>query len=174
MGKIADAYVEITASDSKFTRSVEGVIKRIENLNLEKARGFANATEFAANHSSGVLAKTAEGLTTGIRIYTTYRLALQAYTIAAKAAAAVDPSASIAKNVASLASVGASGVLGKIASVIGSIPKKFLIAAAAVGVFAVAMKAASAGVAKASDLAEQSDFSKVVLGADGFEKPANR
>lgn len=170
MGKIADAYVEITASDSKFTRSVEGVIKRIENLNLEKARGFANATEFAANHSSGVLAKTAEGLTTGIRIYTTYRLALQAYTIAAKAAAAVDPSASIAKNVASLASVGASGVLGKIASVIGSIPKKFLIAAAAVGVFAVAMKAASAGVAKASDLAEQADFSKVVLGADGFEK----
>lgn len=170
MGKIADAYVEITASDSKFTRSVEGVIKRIENLNLEKARGFANATEFAANHSSGVLAKTAEGLTTGIRIYTTYRLALQAYTIAAKAAAAVDPSATIAKNVASLASVGASGVLGKIASVIGSIPKKFLIAAAAVGVFAVAMKAASAGVAKASDLAEQADFSKVVLGSDGFEK----
>ena len=126
MGKIADAYVEITASDSKFTRSVEGVIKRIENLNLEKARGFANATEFAANHSSGVLAKTAEGLTTGIRIYTTYRLALQAYTIAAKAAAAVDPSASIAKNVAALASVGASGILGKIASVIGSIPKSSL------------------------------------------------
>lgn len=169
MGKIADAYVEITASDSKFTRAVEGVVKRIESLNLEKARGFANATEFAANHSSGVLAKTAEGLTTGIRIYTTYRMALQAYTIAAKAAAAVDPSASIAKNVAALASVGASGVLGKIASVIGSIPKKFLIAAAAVGVFAVAMKAASSGVAKASDLAEQADFSKVVLGTSGFE-----
>lgn len=169
MGKIADAYVEITASDSKFTRAVEGVVKRIESLNLEKARGFANATEYAADHSTGVLSKVADGLTTGIRIYTTYRMALQAYTIAAKAAAAVDPSASIAKNVASLASVGASGILGKIASVIGSIPKKFLIAAAAVGVFAVAMKAASSGVAKASDLAEQADFSKVVLGTSGFE-----
>lgn len=164
MGKIADAFVEIGGRDSAFRESVQRLEAIMHPLG-KNAESFARAMESASDKTGGVFSGVLSGAATALRVYSTVTLATKAYSLAARASSVINPFAGIKANAMSIISSAFSALNTKF----GKAAIALLAVAAAAAVAVAAFKSVSAGVQRASDLAEQVDFSKIVMG-DGFDK----
>lgn len=163
MGKIADAFVEIGGRDSAFRESVQRLEAIMHPLG-KNAETFARAMESASDRTGGVFSGVLSGAATALRVYSTVTLATKAYKLAASAASIVNPFAGVKANAMSLISSAFSALNTKF----GKAAVLLLGVAAAAAVAVAAFRSVAAGVQRASDLAEQVDFSKIVMG-DGFD-----
>ena len=164
MGKIADAFVEIGGRDSAFRESVQRLEAIMHPLG-KNAETFAKAMESASDRTDGVFSGVLSGAATALRVYSTVTLAAKAYSLAARVSSVINPFAGIKANAMSIISSAFSALNTKF----GKAAIALLAVAAAAAVAVAAFKTVSAGVQRASDLAEQVDFSKIVMG-DGFDK----
>ena len=164
MGKIADAFVEIGGRDSAFRESVQRLETIMHPLG-KNAETFARAMESASDRSSGVFSGVLSGAATALRVYSTVTLAAKAYQLAAKASSVINPFGGIKANALSVLSSAFSALNTRF----GKAAIALLAVAAAAAVAVAAFKSVSSGVSRAADLAEQVDFSKIVMGP-GFDQ----
>lgn len=165
MGKIADAFVEIGGRDSAFRESVQRLEAIMHPLG-KNAESFARAMESASDRSSGVFSGVLSGAATALRVYSTVTLAAKAYQLAAKACSIVNPFEGIKANVMNVLS----SMLSSLNTKTGKAALGLLALAAAAGLTYAAFKTLGPSVRRASELAEQVDFSKIVMGDAGFDK----
>lgn len=165
MGKIAEAFVEIGGRDSAFRESVQKLESIMQPLG-RNAEGFARAMDSAASHSGGVFSSVLSGAATALRAYTAVMLANRAYTIASKFSGTINPFAGVKVSAVSVLSSAFSGLTSKF----GLAAVSLLAVAAAAAIAVAAFATIAVGVGKASDLAEQVDFSKIVMGDAGFDQ----
>lgn len=164
MGKIADAFVEIGGRDSAFRESVQRLEAIMHPLG-KNAETFARAMESASDKTGGVFSGVLSGAATALRVYSTVTLATKAYHLAAKASSVINPFGGIKANALSVLSSAFSALNTRF----GKAAIALLAVAAAAAVAVAAFKTVSAGVSRAADLAEQVDFSKIVMGP-GFDQ----
>lgn len=182
MGKIAEAFVEIGGRDSAFRESVQKLESIMQPLG-KNAERFARGMDAAADHSGGIFSSVLSGAATALRAYAAVMMANRAYSLASRLAGTINPFAGVKTTAVSVISSGfkaiSSGVgsivskFGLVASSLGAIGVAGVVAVAAVAALAIAaggIAAISVGIGKASDLAEQVDFSKIVMGDVGFDQ----
>lgn len=182
MGKIAEAFVEIGGRDSAFRESVQKLESIMQPLG-RNAEGFARAMDSAADHSGGMFSSVLSGAATALRAYAAVMMANRAYTLVSRLSGTINPFAGVKPTAVSVISSGfkaiSSGVgsivskFGMVATSLGAVGVAGVVAAAAVAALVVAaggIAAIAVGIGKASDLAEQVDFAKIVMGNTGFEQ----
>jgi hypothetical protein len=182
VGKIAEAFVEIGGRDSAFRESVQKLESIMQPLG-KNAERFARGMDAAADHSGGIFSSVLSGAATALRAYAAVMMANRAYSLASRLAGTINPFAGVKTTAVSVISSGfkaiSSGVgsivskFGLVASSLGAIGVAGVVAVAAVAALAIAaggIAAISVGIGKASDLAEQVDFSKIVMGDVGFDQ----
>lgn len=165
MGKIAEAFVEIGGRDSAFRESVQKLESIMQPLG-RNAEGFARAMDSAADRSGGIFSSVLSGAATALRAYSAVMLANRAYTLASKFSGTINPFAGVKVSAVSVLSSAFSGLTSKF----GMAAVALLAVAAAAAIAVAAFATIAVGVGKASDLAEQVDFSKIVMGNAGFEQ----
>lgn len=167
MGKIADAWVEVGANDGKFSKSINRLASVMEPL-TSNAKAFAAAADVMADRTGGVFSSVVGGAADAVRAVLAVSTAIKVYSYVSKAASIINPFGGIKENAIRIATA----ALGLFATKIGVSVSGLVAFAAAATVAVAAMGAIASGVAKASALAEQSDFSKIVLGRENFDQAA--
>jgi len=165
VGKIADAFVEIGADDGRFSQSVDRLASVMRPL-TDNAKAFAGAAEAVSERTDGVFSSIVGGAAQAVRAYAMVTTAARVYRFAAKASGVINPFAGIKENALSILTAG----FGALTTKVGLSVTGLLGFAAAAAVVVASMSAIASGVSRASALQEQSDFSRIVLGTEGFKE----